>query len=55
MKPQLSLTGETTGWIISDYEMKTLLRITRQAKASALKFDALAIFREAGVLNVLKN
>ena len=50
MKPQYSLFGQLLGYTITEDEMKKLRKITRQAKGSQLKFDALAIFREAGLL-----
>lgn len=50
MKPTLNLIGQTIGYIITVDEMKILRKAARQLKGSKLKFDALAIFREAGLL-----
>lgn len=50
MKPKLNLFGQTTGYVISVGEMKLLRKIVRQAKGSQAKFDALAIFRDCGLL-----
>lgn len=50
MKAQYNLFGQLLGYLITEDEMKKLRKITRQAKGSQLKFDALAIFREAGLL-----
>ena len=50
MKAKFNLLGQAVGYIITVEEMETLRKVARQAKASKLKFDALAIFREAGLL-----
>ena len=51
MKPKLNLLGQVTGWFITNEEKNTLLKLARSCKGSKVKFDALAIFREAGLLN----
>ena len=50
MKAKYNLFGQLLGYLITEDEMKKLRKITRQAKGSQLKFDALAIFRDAGLL-----
>ena len=50
MKAKFNLLGQAVGYYITVEEMETLRKVARQAKASKLKFDALAIFREAGLL-----
>lgn len=51
MKPKLNLLGQVTGWYITNDEKNTLLKLARSCKGGKVKFDALAIFRDAGLLN----
>ena len=50
MKAQFNLFGQKIGYSITEDEMKILRKAARQLKGSKLKFDALAIFREAELL-----
>ena len=50
MKPKLNLFGQTVGWIITNDEMHLLRKIVRRMKGCQDKFDALAIFRDCGLL-----
>lgn len=50
MKTHKNIFGRVTGYIISPDEMKTLRKITRQAKGSMLKHNAMNIFRSCDLL-----
>ena len=47
--------GRVVGYLITVEEMETLRDVVRHDKASKLKFDALAIFRDAGLLGSTNN
>ena len=50
MKAKSNILGQVTGYTITVEEMKILRKAARNLKGSRLKFDALAIFRDAGLL-----
>lgn len=55
MRPKFNLLGRVVGYTITMEEMKVLRKVARQAPGSKTKFDALNIFREAGLLETVND
>ena len=55
MKARFNLFGRVVGYTITMEEMKVLRKVARQAPGSKTKFDALNIFREAGLLETVND
>ena len=55
MRPKFNIVGRVVGYTITMEEMKVLRKVARQAPGSKTKFDALNIFREAGLLETVND